>query len=44
VEGKLFLLRAILDAGWIEKSEAVKLQCLGVALATLRRRNSEWSG
>lgn len=32
VEGKLSLLQAILDAGWIEKSETAKLQCLGVAL------------
>jgi hypothetical protein len=32
VQGKLVLLQAIIDAGWIEKSETVKLQCLGVTL------------
>ncbi len=32
LEGKLRLLRAIIEAGWIEKTETVKLQCLGIAL------------
>lgn len=32
VEGKLVLLQAILDAGWIEKTEPVKLQSLGITL------------
>lgn len=30
VEGKLKLIRAILDNGWILSSETAKLQCLGV--------------
>jgi hypothetical protein len=31
LEGKLRLLDAIIRAGWIEPSETVKLQCLGIA-------------
>lgn len=44
VAGKLFLLQAIVDAGWIEKSETVKLQCLGVALgdALAQELGMEW--
>jgi hypothetical protein len=44
VEGKLTLLQAILDAGWIEKSETVKLQCLGVTLgdALAQEFQMEW--
>ncbi len=32
VDGKLQLLDSILNSGWIEKSETLKLQCLGVTL------------
>lgn len=44
VEGKLVLLQAILDAGWIEKSETVKLQCLGITLgdALAQELEMEW--
>jgi hypothetical protein len=44
VEGKLTLLQTILDAGWIEKSETVKLQCLGVTLgdALAQALQMEW--
>jgi hypothetical protein len=31
VSGKLRVIQAILDNGWIEKHETWKLQCLGVA-------------
>jgi hypothetical protein len=44
IDGKLVLLQAILDAGWIDKSETVKLQCLGVALgdALAQELHMEW--
>lgn len=44
LEGKLALLRAILDAGWIEGSETVKLQCLGITLgdAVAQELHMEW--
>lgn len=44
VEGKIFLLQAILDAGWIGKSEAVKFQCLGITLgdALAQELKMEW--
>ena len=44
VEGKLVLLQTILDAGWIEKSETVKLQCLGITLgdALAQELQMEW--
>lgn len=44
VEGKLVLLQAIVDAGWIEKSETVKLQSLGITLgdALAQELEMEW--
>jgi hypothetical protein len=44
VEGKLVLLQTILDAGWIAKSETVKLQSLGITLgdALAQELQMEW--
>lgn len=44
VEGKLVLLQAILDAGWIDKSETVKLQSLGITFgdALAQKLEMEW--
>ena len=44
LEGKLRLLRVILEAGWIEKSETVKLQCLGITFgdALAQELKMEW--
>jgi hypothetical protein len=44
LKGKLVLLQAILDAGWIEKSETLKLQCLGITLgdALAQELQMEW--
>lgn len=41
---KLRLLQTIIDAGWIEASEAVKLQCLGVTFgdALAQELELEW--
>jgi len=41
---KLRLLQTILDAGWIDASEAVKLQCLGITLgdALVQELGLEW--
>jgi hypothetical protein len=41
---KLRLLQTILDAGWIEASETVKLQCLGITLgdALVQELGLEW--
>ena len=41
---KLRLLQAILDAGWIDPSETVKLQCLGITLgdALVQELGLEW--
>ena len=44
VAGKLQLLQAILDAGWVERSEGAKLRCLGVTLgdAIAQKLQMEW--
>jgi hypothetical protein len=44
LEEKLRLLQAILDAGWIEPHETVKLQCLGITLgdAFVQDLGMEW--
>ena len=44
LQGKLVLLQAILDAGWIERSETAKLQSLGVTLgdALAQELHLEW--
>ncbi len=41
---KLRLLQTIIDAGWIEASETVKLQCLGITLgdALVQELGLEW--
>jgi hypothetical protein len=41
---KLRLLQTILDAGWIDASETVKLQCLGITLgdALVQELGLEW--
>jgi hypothetical protein len=41
---KLRLLQAIVDAGWIEPSETLKLQCLGITLgdALVQELGLEW--
>lgn len=41
---KLRLLQTILDAGWIDASETVKLQCLGITLgdALAQELGLEW--
>ena len=41
---KLRLLQAILDAGWIERHETFKLQCLGITLgdALCQELRMEW--
>jgi len=41
---KLRLLQAIIDAGWIDASETVKLQCLGITLgdALVQELGLEW--
>ena len=41
---KLRLIQTILDAGWIEASETVKLQCLGITLgdALVQELGLEW--
>lgn len=30
IKGKLYLLDSIINANWIEKTETIKLQCLGI--------------
>jgi hypothetical protein len=44
VKEKLRLLQAILDAGWIEKSDKLKLQCLGITFgdALAQELGMEW--
>jgi hypothetical protein len=44
VQEKLRLLQAILDAGWIEKDETLKLQCLGITFgdALAQELSMEW--
>lgn len=44
LQGKLGLLQAILDAGWIERTETVKLQSLGTTLgdALVQELGLEW--
>lgn len=44
LDGKLRLLRAIIESGWIEKTETVKLQSLGIALgdALAQELSLEW--
>jgi hypothetical protein len=44
LDGKLRLLQAILDAGWIEPTETLKLQSLGVTLgdALAQEMGLEW--
>ena len=44
LQGKLGLLQAILDAGWIELTETVKLQSLGTTLgdALVQELGLEW--
>ena len=44
VAGKLRLLQAILDAGWVERSEGAKLRCLGATLgdAVAQKLQMEW--
>jgi hypothetical protein len=41
---KLRLLQTIVDAGWIDPSETVKLQCLGITLgdALVQELDLEW--
>jgi hypothetical protein len=41
---KLRLLQTIIDAGWIERSETIKLQCLGITLgdALVQELGMEW--
>jgi hypothetical protein len=44
VKEKLRLLQAILDAGWIDKSDKLKLQCLGITFgdALAQELGMEW--
>ena len=44
VQEKLRLLQTILDAGWIERHETVKLQCLGITFgdALAQEVGMEW--
>jgi len=44
LDEKLRLLQGILDAGWIEAHETVKLQCLGITLgdALVQELGLEW--
>jgi hypothetical protein len=44
VQEKLRLVQAILDAGWIDKSDRLKLQCLGITLgdALVQELGMEW--
>ena len=44
VEGKLVLLNTILKSNWIEPTETLKLQCLGITLGDIfvQDMNFEW--
>jgi hypothetical protein len=44
VAGKLRLIQAVLDAGWVNRTEGDKLRCLGVTLgdAIAQKMQMEW--